>query len=236
MGSQEPVTKPRGLASGSPPLEHRASPCRDSNRPASAGLDGLLTARGHTQLTTFRVVPVAKSALQSSTVPVARGAAIASGLLLCSLMSACGAGESTSPNSDDVPTAPACGPGEVAVAGRLDGVAVTERASFTEYGFVQLRPPSTFEVFNAPVAIRLEWPELLANGQTAAARGSVRASAFDVGNCSAGPFSGEHSIDTDGGGGRFLLRELHRSPYCSGAPVRGAVAGCYRYPVGRRAR
>ena len=82
-------------------------------------------------------------------------------------------------------------------------------------------------------ALHLEWPELVADGDTVDARGWFRVTAgvtaIDVGNCLTGSsFSGEMTVDGDGQGGRFVLRDLHSAPYCSGASVAGELSGCFR--------
>ena len=161
---------------------------------------------------------------------VRRRRPIAACILLCSLIAACGSDDTTGPDGgDEEPRTPACAPGEVAVAARLDGLAVTDRALFENFAFMQLSS-STFDIDNAPVDLHIDWPGRVAHGQSTPARGWFRGTMFDVGNCAAAPFTGELIIDSDGRGGSFRLRDLHRVPYCSGVAVRGSLAGCYRYP------
>jgi hypothetical protein len=82
-------------------------------------------------------------------------------------------------------------------------------------------------------ALHLEWPELVAGGGTVEARGWFRVTAgvtaIDVGNCdTSATFGGEMTVDGDGQGGRFVLRDLHSAPYCSGASITGELSGCFR--------
>jgi len=160
----------------------------------------------------------------------------AASALLCTVAASCGGSDVTSPDpNDDVPTTPSavpatpsCAPGEVAINALLDGVSVTDRASYRRYAFQQWRSPATLDIDESPIILHLEWPGLLVFGGSASTRGWSRGAGFDVGNCGAAPFSGTITQDADGDGGRFLLRDLHRAPYCSGPAVRGALAGCWR--------
>ena len=82
-------------------------------------------------------------------------------------------------------------------------------------------------------AFHLEWPELVANGSRVEARGWFRVTAgvtaIDLGNCLSGTsFSGEMTVDGDGQGGSFVMRDLHSAPYCTGASVPGELSGCFR--------
>lgn len=52
-----------------------------------------------------------------------------------------------------------------------------------------------------------------------------------VGNCDApGDFPGGIEVSADGRVVGVVLRDLHRPPYCSGAPVSGYILGCFRLP------
>jgi hypothetical protein len=80
--------------------------------------------------------------------------------------------------------------------------------------------------------LHLEWPTLVANGGSVAARGSLdtgtTATDFAFGNCDTDAFSGSLELDADGDGGRFLLRALATKPYCGGQSVTGELLGCFR--------
>lgn len=159
----------------------------------------------------------------------------AASALLCTVVASCGGNDMTSPDpNDDVPTTPSagpvtpsCAPGEVAVSALLDGVSVTDRARFQRYFFRQFQSLVTLDIDESPIILHLEWP-VLRFGESVPARGWSRGPGFDVGHCWDEAFPGTITVDADGNGGSFLLRGLHRPPYCSGPTVRGALAGCWR--------
>lgn len=74
--------------------------------------------------------------------------------------------------------------------------------------------------------VHVEFEDLLVGGGTVDARGHVKLVdlGIDVGNCETASFSGR--ISDIAGGWSFTLEDLRASPYCSGAAVSGAIAGC----------
>lgn len=76
--------------------------------------------------------------------------------------------------------------------------------------------------------LRLEWPTLVANGDSVEARGTLEAGDFSAGNCMTGSFVSILTMDESGDGGTFLLRELSSAPFCEGAALEGHIAGCFR--------
>jgi hypothetical protein len=82
--------------------------------------------------------------------------------------------------------------------------------------------------------VRVEFPDLLADGSTGPARGIVELATGSepimVGNCDSGDFPGELTINEDGVSYQFRLSGLRQAPYCSGAGVDGEFAACYQEP------
>ena len=74
----------------------------------------------------------------------------------------------------------------------------------------------------------IEFPELLAHGDTVAARGLVKLAGIDAGNCDGDGFSGVLRQDDDGDGWRWSLGDLYAPPYCGGTKVAASLSGCYR--------
>lgn len=89
--------------------------------------------------------------------------------------------------------------------------------------------PGYLEVFGtSTVVARIEFTDLLADGDTVAARGYVKLTqqGIDAGNCETADLSGR--ITALGGGWKFTLVDLHASPYCGGPALSGSFAGCIR--------
>ena len=158
------------------------------------------------------------------------GLCIAACVVLAFATASCGSDAITSGNNDPVPPTPRCAAGELAVVGILDGVQVSDRVTGYNFLFInKLGPgPGTIDADKDSFVLHIEWGVLLANGDSTKARGWARGSGFDVGNPANAAFSGTLSLDDDGEGGHFLLKELRHAPYESGAVIRGAVAGCFR--------
>ncbi len=157
---------------------------------------------------------------------------LATCVVLASVTASCGSDTITSEGDNPVPATPRCAQGELAVTGILDDLELSDRISGGyDHAFINKlgTGPGTFDANKGSVAVHLEWGVLLPNGQSTSARGWARGAGFDVGNPPDAVLSGTLSLDGDGQGGHFLLKELHHSPYGSGAAVRGAVAGCFRY-------
>jgi hypothetical protein len=158
---------------------------------------------------------------------VARTAALALAVSLGSV-AACG-------GDDDAVEYPTCAAGEVAVTGLVGDTLHVVKIAWRSYAFVNaIAGNGTFEAdfdLNGPGALRLEWPELVANGAAVDARGRIETAdaALKVGNCLDGSaFSGTMTVNEGGEGGRFILRDLHNPPYCGGSSVSGTLAGCFR--------
>ncbi|HEU5061125.1 MAG TPA: hypothetical protein VFU21_31560, partial [Kofleriaceae bacterium] len=107
--------------------------------------------------------------------------------LLALLVAACGGG-------DDDFDAPACGADQVIIEGTIDGG--QESASFsgaTGYVFVNALSGElgTLTVtFGADDMLHLEWPDLVANGDSVDARGTVALAGLSYGNCDEDGFPG----------------------------------------------
>ena len=76
--------------------------------------------------------------------------------------------------------------------------------------------------------VHVEFEDLLAVGETVDARGSVKLvdQGIEAGNCETAGFTGR--ISDFGDGWRFTFVDLHASPFCGGATLRGSFAGCTR--------
>ena len=144
--------------------------------------------------------------------------------------------------SDD-PTPPTCQSGQLKITGTVDQTQVVQTLSpnggyFQNGGIDTGSGPQdgkyiaelTQNGSQVPV-VQLTFKKLVADGQSADALGFVDLSSVggpNVGNCETGDLVSTISIDADGNGGTFVIRDLHDSPYCSGASRSGALAGCWR--------
>jgi hypothetical protein len=132
---------------------------------------------------------------------------------------------------DDDFDAPTCAAGEVAIDGTIDGG--HESASLsgpTSYIFVNALNGElgTLTVtFGADDMLYLEWPDLVADGASVDARGTISLSGLAYGNCDDDGFPGTLRMDSDGNGGSFRLRSLHPGGDCTAAQVSGELTGCF---------
>ena len=128
---------------------------------------------------------------------------------------------------------PACGDGELAVRGILDGQEIMLRHRERGHTFVNKlgAENGTLDVTTEQGALSLEFGELVPHGASTSAFGWFQDAGrdLDVGNCDTDGFVSTLRIDDDGDGVTFVLRDLRRAPYCGGAAVTGELAGCFRY-------
>jgi len=151
---------------------------------------------------------------------------------LALLLTACG-------GSAD-PTPPTCAPGELRLTGTLDGVVVSQQMSVDSYVFGNAINQESGTLV-APVVqgeapkLKITFTKLVANGGSVAARGELDFSAtggVHAGNCETGDEASTFSMDKDGDGATFVLRQLHSDPYCTSPELDGALAGCVRFDRG----
>lgn len=156
---------------------------------------------------------------------LAAGPVLALGLALSSA-AATGCG------GDDDFDAPTCADGEVRLEGTIDGGSESAAQSgFTSYIFVNALGDQlgTLTVnFGGEEMLYLEWPDLIANGDSGDARGSVAFAGLDYGSCDDDGFPGTIRLDQDGDGGAFRLTALHPAGDCAAAAVDGELTGCFR--------
>lgn len=149
-------------------------------------------------------------------------------LVLVLLDLGCGGGD------DDDFDAPTCAHGEVMVEGTIDGV--QESASLSgprSYIFVNAlddRLGTLTVAFGADDMLHLEWPDLVANGDSVEARGIIALAGLDYGNCDDDGFPGTVRMNADGEGGAFRLRSLHPGADCAAAEASGELTGCFAAP------
>jgi hypothetical protein len=148
---------------------------------------------------------------------------LAIALLACA---ACGGGGA------DPPT---CGAGQVVAEGDPGGGGFATSFTADNYAFINAlgTDPGTLDAqetgTGTPPVLHLEWDELVANGDSVAARGSIIAGA-GFGNCDAGPLDSTLTMDDDGNGGTFVLRHLRMGPPFCGEEITGEIVGCFRSP------
>jgi hypothetical protein len=144
-------------------------------------------------------------------------------LLACA---ACGGG------GEDPPT---CGVGQVVVTGDPGGGEFGSSFTADNYAFINAlgTDPGTLDAQQSgtgtPPVLHLEWTELVANGDSVDARGSIVDGA-GFGNCDAGPLDSTLTMDDDGNGGTFVLRHLRMGPPFCGEEITGEIVGCFRSP------
>jgi hypothetical protein len=124
-----------------------------------------------------------------------------------------------------------CAPKELRVAGMADGNDVNLVRPVTTYAFANklgAAGPGTVDASTAQGSLSLEFDMLTIDGGTSTARGSVvdADSSLSIGNCATGNFVSTLTVDADGNGVHFTLRNLNHEPYCGGAAVTGALSGC----------
>jgi hypothetical protein len=143
--------------------------------------------------------------------------------LLLALFAACGGG-------DDDFDAPTCAPGEVAIEGTVDGGQESARLSgATSYIFVNALSGElgSLSVAFGDDMLFLEWPDLVANGDSVDARGAALVSSLSYGNCDDDGFPGTLRMNAEGGGGTFRLTALRPGADCTAAEVSGELTGCF---------
>ena len=150
-------------------------------------------------------------------------------LVLCSALAApiigCGGGD------DGDFEAPTCAAGEVAIDGTIDGG--HESASLsgaTGYIFINSLNGElgTLTVtFDTGDRLHLEWPDLVANGDSVDARGAITFPGIDLGNCDEDGYPGTLRMNPEGEGGAFRLPSLRPGADCAAAEVSGELTGCF---------
>ena len=143
--------------------------------------------------------------------------------VLLALVAACG-------GADDDFDAPTCAPGEVVIEGTIDGG--QESASLsgaTSYIFVNALSGElgSLTVTFGDDMLFLEWPDLVANGDSVDARGAVAVSSLSYGNCDDDGFPGTLRMNDEGGGGAFRLTALRPDADCAAPEVSGELTGCF---------
>lgn len=132
---------------------------------------------------------------------------------------------------DDDFDAPTCAAGDVRVEGTIDGG--SESASLSganSYIFVNALGGdlgSLTVTFGAEDMLYLEWPDLIANGGSGEARGTIDLAGLDYGNCDDDGFPGTLRMNADGDSGAFRLRGLRPSADCAAGEVDGELTGCF---------
>ena len=132
---------------------------------------------------------------------------------------------------DDDFDAPTCAAGEVAIEGTIEGG--HESASLsgaTSYSFVNALngEPGTLAVtFETGDRLHLEWPDLVANGDSVDVRGTVAFPGLDLGNCEDDGYPGTLRMDPEGGSGAFRLPSLRPGADCAAPEVSGELIGCF---------
>jgi hypothetical protein len=146
--------------------------------------------------------------------------------IAAALLVACGG------TSDPAP--PTCAAGEVAITGTVGDIHYDDRRAANPSVFVNAinSEDGSYQAGSSDggTFVKLTFHELLIDGHSVPARGFVDLSdngGPNVGNCETGDLPSTISMDADGNGGTFVLRDLHDSPYCSGASRQGALAGCF---------
>lgn len=159
----------------------------------------------------------------------ARAAALALLVMLGLPVAGCGGDDGDSAPANT----PTCGDGEVAVNGTIAGQTVAVRHAEQGHSFINKLGDDngTLDMTSDQGALSLEFDQLVPHGGRTSAFGWFQDSdlGLDVGNCETGGFVSTLWIDDDGDGGRFVLRDLRRAPYCDGEAVTGELAGCFRY-------
>jgi hypothetical protein len=147
--------------------------------------------------------------------------------LVAVALAACGSGD-----DGDFPT---CVPGALTVIGTVDGAQHEVTFFPTSHAFSNIGPDAEFtaSVAGSSGSVSLAWGASVLDGDSTAARGQIDlpASSLVAGNCDTAALSGRLLMNDEGGGFRFVLRDLHASPFCSGAAITGELRGCFSFPV-----
>ena len=166
----------------------------------------------------------ASAGLSATGLSVTASIATAAIAIAIAALTACG--------GDDDFSAPTCEEGEVVIEGTIDGGDESASLSgWTSYIFVNAigGDLGTLTVnFGADEMLVLEWPELVANGDSTGARGTVAVGGLDYGNCEDDGFPGTLRMDEDGDGGAFQLPRLRASADCTAPELDGELVGCFR--------
>ena len=139
------------------------------------------------------------------------------------VLAACGGG-------DDDFDAPTCAAGEVAIEGSIDGGQESASQSGpSSYIFVNALNGElgSLTVTFGDDMLLLEWPDLVANGDSVDARGAVAFSSLSYGNCDDDGFPGTLRMNDDGNGGAFRLASLRPDADCAASEVSGELTGCF---------
>lgn len=153
----------------------------------------------------------------------ARSQHLAALLAVSLLASGCG-------GDDDDFDAPTCAAGQVMVEGAIDGGQQSASLSGASgYIFVNAinGQLGSLAVSFGEDMLYLEWPDLVANGSSVDARGTIQFPGLAYGNCDDDGFPGTLRMNADGDGGAFRLRSLHADADCTAPEVSGELTGCF---------
>ncbi len=145
------------------------------------------------------------------------------------LLSGCGSGADNADGGVDGGDL-TCAAAEFKVTGNVDGALISENMVVAGQALYNIPGDNGCYVniyFEGGGRLRLEWENTLPDGQSAQATGSVNLETqggINLGNCSGAGFVSQVTMET--GGVSFVLHELRKAPYCSGAAVSGDLAGC----------
>lgn len=148
--------------------------------------------------------------------------------LAVAVLAACGGGE------DDF-DAPTCAPGEVRVEGTVDGIERTATATgSTQFAFINALSEDELGTLSIGFAtddeLTLAWPDLVPNGGSVEARGTVKLSDIDLGSCETEGFPGIMVLSQELGSdvGKFRLSELRAGADCAAPALAGELRGCWQ--------
>jgi hypothetical protein len=124
----------------------------------------------------------------------------------------------------------ACAKGEVHIAGQMGGTQIDQRWPFKGIILNQASNPKNASItFGSGGQISLQWDGLLANGQSAPAKGSIL--------LPDGPLAGTNYCLGDGStvkllesAGELRLRGATKGTSCPGSAIDGELEGCWAKP------
>jgi hypothetical protein len=132
---------------------------------------------------------------------------------------------------DDDFDAPTCAAGEVMIEGTIDGgqesAGLSGASSYIFINALNGQLGTLTVAFGADDMLYLEWPDLVANGDSVEARGIIALAGLDYGNCDEDGFPGTIRVNADGNGGAFRLGSLHPGADCAAAEADGELTGCF---------
>jgi len=132
---------------------------------------------------------------------------------------------------DDDFDAPTCAAGEVAIDGTIDGghesASLSGASSYIFVNALNGELGTLTVTFDVDDMLYLEWPELVADGASVDARGTIAFPGLAYGNCDDDGFPGTLRMNADGNGGSFRLRSLHPDADCTATQVSGELTGCF---------